>query len=50
MQSNKNYQSLIYQVSQLSDEQLNFPSAINNLYSAIEKIQQQHQLYNPEFC
>ena len=25
-------------------------SATNKLYSAIEKIQQQHQLYNPEFC
>ena len=28
----------------------NFPSATNNLYSAIEKIQQHHQHYNPEFC
>ena len=30
--------------------EINFNSATNNLYSAIEKIQQQHQLYNPEFC
>ncbi|BAY85578.1 hypothetical protein NIES267_50780 [Calothrix parasitica NIES-267] len=29
---------------------INFSSATNKLYSAIEKIQQQHQLYNPEFC
>ncbi|MEM9926713.1 MAG: hypothetical protein AAF915_23690 [Cyanobacteria bacterium P01_D01_bin.50] len=31
-------------------KEINFPSATNNLYSAIEKIQQQHQLYNPELC
>ncbi len=29
---------------------INFPSATDDLYSAIEKIQQHHQRYNPEFC
>ncbi|MGD1910252.1 MAG: HEAT repeat domain-containing protein [Rivularia sp. (in: cyanobacteria)] len=31
-------------------KEINFHEATNNLYSAIEKIQQQHQLYNPELC
>ncbi|MBV6627510.1 MAG: HEAT repeat domain-containing protein [Rivularia sp. (in: Bacteria)] len=34
----------------LAARYINFTSATNNLYSAIENIQQQHQLYNPEFC
>ncbi|MDY6899561.1 MAG: HEAT repeat domain-containing protein [Cyanobacteriota bacterium] len=31
-------------------KEINFTSATDNLYSAIEKIQQQHRVYNPEFC
>ncbi len=34
----------------LTARYIEIASATNNLYSAIEKIQQQHQLYNPEFC
>ncbi|AFY53402.1 HEAT repeat-containing protein [Rivularia sp. PCC 7116] len=31
-------------------KEINFHSATDNLYSTIEKIQQQHQIYNPKFC
>lgn len=34
----------------LAARYINFPSATDNLYSAIEKIQQRHQRYNPKFC